>query len=85
MRTPHRVLEVTKTSVLDVDWPQVDLDALDAWTVEEAVTALAEDADPVDHASYLLPSRLVAVETAVRDYARRVLGPATPWGRRSSG
>ncbi len=81
VRTPHRVLEVTKTSVLDVDWPEVDLDALDAWTVGEAVAALAEDADPVEHASYLLPSPLVAVDDAVRDYALRVLDPAAPLGQ----
>jgi transglutaminase-like putative cysteine protease len=80
VRSPHRVLEVTKTSVLDVDWPEVDLHALDAWTVGGAAEALAEDADPVEHASYLLPSPLVAVDDAVRDYARRVLDPAAPLG-----
>lgn len=81
VRTPHRVLEVTKTSVLDVDWPEVDLAALDAWTVGEAVAALAEDADPVEHASYLLPSPLVAVDAAVRDYALRALDPSVPLGQ----
>lgn len=80
VRSPHRVLEVTKTSVLDVDWPEVDLAALDAWTVGEAVAALAEDADPVEHASYLLPSPLVAVDDVVREYGRRVLDPAAPLG-----
>jgi transglutaminase-like putative cysteine protease len=81
VRTPHRVLVVTKTSVVDVDWPQVDLMALDTRTVGEAVALLAEDADPVEHATYLLPSRLVAVDDSVADYARRVLDPAAPLGQ----
>ena len=46
----------------------------------EAVAALAEDADPVEHASYLLPSPLVAVDDAVRDYAA---ARPRPGGRRS--
>jgi transglutaminase-like putative cysteine protease len=81
VRTPHRVLEVTKTSVVDVHWPEVDLAALDEWTVGGAVAALAEDADPVEHASYLLPSPLVTVDDAVRDYALHVLGADAPLGR----
>jgi len=75
VRTPHSRLEVEKTSVLDVAWPQVDLDALDRWTVAEAVEQVRSEADPVERAAYSLPSVLVAPDPLVTEYALAVLGP----------
>ncbi len=80
VRTPHQVLEVTKTSVVRVDWPVVDLTALDRWTVESAAEEIGRTADPATVSTYLLPSALVEVDDAVRDYAATHLAPNRPLG-----
>ncbi len=80
VRTPHNELVVEKTSVLDVSWPEVDLDALNRWTVGEAVGVLAEQGDPVERATYLLPSPLVQPDPTVVEYCRSVIGPQLPLG-----
>lgn len=81
--TPHTELVVAKSSVLAVDWPVVDLAALDEWTVAEAAAALPDDprVDPVDRARYLLPSSLVTLEQVVRDYADTLVWPERPLGQ----
>lgn len=79
IRTPHRKLEVVKTSVVDVDWPETDLAALDRWTVASAAARLEELGDPLTRASYLLPSPLVDAED-VREYAATHLPPDRPLG-----
>lgn len=80
VRTPHQVLEVTKTSVVRVEWPDVDLAALDRWTVSSAAEAIQRGADPTAVSTYLLPSVLVDVDEAVRDYAATHLAPDRPLG-----
>ena len=77
IETAHTELVVSKASVLDVEWPAVDLAALDRWTVGEAVTALPDDpaVDATDRARYLLPSSLVTFDDAVADYARTLVWP----------
>lgn len=80
VRTPHSRLEVEKTSVLDVAWPQVDLAALDAWTVSEAVAAVRDVADPVERATYTLPSMLVTPYPQVTQYAAATLAADRPLG-----
>jgi transglutaminase-like putative cysteine protease len=81
VRTPHRRLEVVKTSVVDVAWPRVDLDALDAWTVGSAAEASARQPDRVEHVGYTLPSPLVGADPEVATYARRVLHAGRPLGQ----
>lgn len=81
VRSAHAELMVEKVSLVDVHWPQADLDALDRWTVAEAAAAIAEEADPVDRASYLLPSTLVEPSTDVADYGRTLLVPEMPLGQ----
>ncbi|SED39696.1 Transglutaminase-like enzyme, putative cysteine protease [Nocardioides exalbidus] len=80
VRSPHQVLEVTKTSVVHVDWPEVDLDALDRWTVGSAAAEVARTGDPVAVSDHLLPSPLVEVDDAVRAYAALHLAPERPLG-----
>ena len=81
--TPHRRLQVSKSSVIEVEWPAVDLAGLDRWSVAEAAAALAEDpaVDPTERARYLLPSVLVTLEDAVQDYARTLVWPERPLGQ----
>lgn len=80
--TPHTELVVAKSSVLDVTWPEVDLAALDQWTVAEAAARLPVDpaVDPVERARYLLPSPLVTLEPVVREYAQTLVWPGRPLG-----
>jgi len=80
VRTRHSRLEVTKTSVVDVVWPEVDLDSLNRWTVASAAAQLLVEADPVERASYLLPSPLVAPDPAVAAYALAAVSPDQPLG-----
>jgi transglutaminase-like putative cysteine protease len=80
VRTPHSRLEVEKTSVIDVAWPEVDLAALDAWTVSEAVALVRSEADPVERATYTLPSVLVTPHPQVTDYAAATLAADRPLG-----
>lgn len=85
IRTPHQVLEVTKTSILDVSWPRVDRDHLDQWTVQSAAQTIAELADPVERASFLLPSPLVDAGEGVREFARSALPADAPLGEAIEG
>ncbi|GAA1395754.1 transglutaminase family protein [Luteococcus peritonei] len=80
---PHRRLAVSKTSIIDVEWPAVDLAALDRWSVAEAAAALGQDAavDPTERARYLLPSALVTLQDEVRDFAATLAWPERPLGQ----
>ena len=80
--TPHRVLTVTKTSVIEVDYPRIDLAALDRWTVAEASAAVASDPaiDAVERAILLLPSELVGLGPEVRAFAETLAWPDRPLG-----
>ena len=80
LRTPHEVLEVTKTSVVDVAWPVVDRSLLDRWTVASAAEAIRDNGDPATGSTYLLPSPLVEVDDSVRSYAAAFLAPDRPLG-----
>ncbi|MGE9809210.1 MULTISPECIES: transglutaminase family protein [unclassified Janibacter] len=83
IRSPHSRLVVAKKSLVRVEWPRVDEDALNQWTVESAVAALADpraDIDPVERAQYLLPSQLVEFGSIVREYAETILPPERPLG-----
>ena len=75
IRSPHRQLVVSKTSVLDVAWPRPDLAVLNAHTVAEAAAIVAYEADPLVRAEYLLPSDLVEIGPEVAEYARAILQP----------
>ena len=79
IRTAHDRLEVTKTSVLDVAWPEPDMTHLNQWTVGEAARILG-GADPVERADFLLPSSLVRPDPALTAYAAGVLSLDMPLG-----
>lgn len=79
-RAPATEMTVSAVSLVDVDWPEPDLPALNRWTVAEASELLAERSDPVEFAEFTLPSPLVAVGARVRAYAAEVLAPSRPLG-----
>jgi transglutaminase-like putative cysteine protease len=82
IHTEHERFEVLKESVLDVEWPSVDLAALDAQTVADAAAALRRDTtlDPVEHALYTLPSAHVQLSEEVRSFAAKAIPAARPLG-----
>ena len=82
VRTRHTELKVEKSSIVEVEWPRVDVTHLDRWTVEQAATALHTDpsVDNVTRSLYLLPSALVEIGEAVRSYADRILRADRPLG-----
>ncbi len=83
VRTPHTVLDVSKVSLLEIEWPAPDLERLDRWSVGEAAELIAagEGVDRVEASQYLLPSQLVdVVAPQVRAYAAAILPPDRPLG-----
>ncbi|WP_277453829.1 transglutaminase family protein [Janibacter sp. DB-40] len=82
VRTPHTVLEVSKRSIAEIDWPAPDMQRLDSWTVAEAAAAVSEgeDIDRAEAAQYLLPSSLVELDPEVIAYAAGILPPDRPFG-----
>ncbi|WP_068249447.1 transglutaminase family protein [Janibacter corallicola] len=83
VRTPHTVLEVSKVSLLEIEWPPPDLARLDAWTVGGAAELIdaGEHVDRVEASQYRLPSPLVDVTAPeVEAYAARILPPERPLG-----
>jgi transglutaminase-like putative cysteine protease len=82
IHTAHERFEVVKESVLDVEWPEVDLDMLDEHTVADAAAALRQDTslDPVEHALYTLPSAHVQLSEEVRRFAELAIPAGRPLG-----
>lgn len=80
VRERHTTFEATMIAHVDVAWPQVDLDELNAWTVAEAAALLAAQGDPVEVTTYSLPSQLVAMTPEVADFATAILAPDRPLG-----
>lgn len=82
IHTEHERFEVTKDSVVEVDWPRVELSALDEYTVADAVRTLRTDSslDPTESALYRLPSRHVELSGAVRAFAETVMPARRPLG-----
>lgn len=82
IHTEHERFEVVKESVLDVEWPEVDLDMLDEYTVADAAAALRQDTslDPVEHALYTLPSAQVQLSEEVRRFAELAIPAGRPLG-----
>ncbi len=82
IHTEHERFEVVKESVLDVQWPEVDLDALDEHTVGGAAAVLRQDAslDPMEHALYTLPSAHVQLSEEVRRFAETAIPAGRPLG-----
>jgi transglutaminase-like putative cysteine protease len=82
IHTAHERFEVVKESVLDVEWPEVDLDMLDEYTVADAAAALRQDTslDPVEHALYTLPSAHVQLSEEVRRFAELAIPAGRPLG-----
>lgn len=81
-RTPHTLLDIVQTSVFEIEWPRVDLEELNRWTVAEAVAELADadDIDEVERVGYLLESSLVQIDENIREYAANILAPDRPLG-----
>jgi len=82
IHTEHERFEVVKESVLDVEWPEVDLDMLDEYTVSDAAEALRQDTslDPVEHTLYTLPSAHVQLSEEVRRFAELAIPAGRPLG-----
>ncbi|GAA2183814.1 transglutaminase family protein [Brooklawnia cerclae] len=81
IHTPHRILSVGQTSVVDVAWPAVDLSALDL-TVADAADRLARDPslDPTERATYLLASPVIELTDEVRAFASTMVDARCPVG-----
>ncbi len=82
VRTRHTELRVSKTSVVSVTVPPVDLAGLNQWSVASAARELRESAttSQAAYAAYTLPSSLVELTPAVRGYASTILSPDRPLG-----
>ena len=82
VRTPHTVLDVYKSSLVEIEWPAPDMDRLNQWTVAEAAELFAagEGIDRAEAAQYLLPSQLVEIAPEVIAYAVGILPPDRPLG-----
>lgn len=80
VRTPHTRFEVDTTALVTVAWPRPDVAELNRWTVASAAARVADEMDPVEGTTYLLPSELVALGAEVREYARGILAPDRPLG-----
>lgn len=80
VHTPHTALTVTKTSLVDVRRPPVEVAALDRWDVATAADSAVRH-DPTLTTAYLLPSPTVELGAEVRAYAERLLPRSAPLGR----
>ncbi len=80
IRSTHRELVVSKTAFVDVAWPRPVMESLNAFTVAEAAARVQQEADPVEHAEFLLPSDLVEFGPEVLAYAESILAPDRPLG-----
>jgi transglutaminase-like putative cysteine protease len=82
IHTDHERLEVVKESVLEVEWPEVDLVELDQQMVGVAAARLRHDGslDPVEHALYTLPSAHVQLSDEVRRFAEAAVPADRPLG-----
>lgn len=82
IHTDHERLEVVKDSVVDVEWPEIDLSALDEYTVADAARTLRADSslDPVEYALYTLPSHHVQLGKSVRRFAEDAVPSRRPLG-----
>lgn len=68
-------LRVTCRSTVEVDWQVPDLAVLDEFTVGQSAELVSRQGDPALLADFTLPSPLVSLGDAVRDYATAVLVP----------
>ncbi len=82
IHTDHERFEVVKDSTVEVEWPEVDLSALDEYTVADAARTLRADStlDPVETALYTLPSRHVELSGPVRAFAEQAIPDRRPLG-----
>lgn len=79
---PHTEFVVAKEAVIDVAWPQVDVEALDRWSLASAQRAISGNpATSMERAMFGLPSRHVAVTDAVAAYADTLLAPGLGFGQ----
>jgi transglutaminase-like putative cysteine protease len=80
---PHDQLEVTATSLVEVTRRRADLDALDAWTWEQARDLLLRARQPLtlEEAGFLLASPRLSLAGRLPEFADRVLEPGLPLGR----
>lgn len=79
---PHTHLEVIKEAIIDVAWPEVEVDLLDQWTLASARRAIAGNAAfRLQRAIYGLPSRHVAVPERLAAYTDTILAPELGFGQ----
>ena len=79
---PHTQFEVVKEAVIDVAWPEVDVDLLDTWSLASATRAIAGNpALRLDRAVYGLPSRHVTAPPRLASYSDTILDPDLGFGQ----
>ena len=78
---PHTHFEVVKDAVVDVAWPEVDVDGLDEWTLASARRAIAGNPTMrLDRGMFALPSKHVAIPSRLGDYTDSILDPSLRFG-----
>jgi transglutaminase-like putative cysteine protease len=77
---PHRQLVVTATSLVEVSRVAPDLEALDRWSVGQAVELLAAGARSVPELDLCLPSPRLPTDPLVREFCADLLPAGRPLG-----
>ncbi|MDO5503398.1 MAG: transglutaminase family protein [Actinomycetia bacterium] len=80
VQRPHTSLVVTKEAVVDIAWPKVDIEALDAWTLDSARQAIQSRVTDWDRAAFGLPSEVVGSYPEVAEYGAGYLEDEVGFG-----
>lgn len=78
---PHTHFEVVKEAIVDVAWPEINVDQLDQWTLASARRAIAGNgAFRLDRAMFALPSKHVAIPAGLAAYTETILASHLGFG-----
>ncbi|SHI41608.1 Transglutaminase-like enzyme, putative cysteine protease [Tessaracoccus bendigoensis DSM 12906] len=79
---PHTRFSVVKESVIDVEWPPVDVESLDRWSLSSAQRVIADNpALRMERAVFGLPSHHVVPTAEVMDYADTIIAAELGFGQ----
>lgn len=79
---PHTHLEVVKEAVVDVAWPEVDVELLDQWSLASARRVIAGNpAFRIARGMYALPSHHVSLSSKLGPYTESILDQELGFGQ----
>ena len=79
---PHTHFSVVKEAIVDVEWPSVDIDQLDQWSLASAQRAITGNAAfRLDRAMYGLPSKHVAIPAELSTFTESILASHLGFGQ----